>query len=256
MSKEYLQGGEPLFLKGKEKGLLLIHGGGGGTTWDLKEFAAKANDHNYTVWLPSLPGYGTVPEDLINITVDDWLTEAREGIKRLRLIEKCSSVSIVGHSLGGLIALVLAAEDEKISRVVTWAAPWKVKSRLLPLLPFMSKLPLLRKLVPKRNYGIVPSRLKEMGWVGYDWIPTSIGFVFIKALKRLHVSISDVSCPVFVVQGTNDESIAGNSAQEIFKRLKNPQKNIWLIKNASHPLMQDSCKVELFRLSLEYLDIY
>ncbi|MFW9991491.1 MAG: alpha/beta hydrolase [Candidatus Odinarchaeota archaeon] len=252
VSKKYLPGAEPLFLEGKEKGLLLVHGGGGGTTWDLKEFAAKANEHGFTVWLPSLPGFGTDPTDLLGITFDEWISEAREGINSLR--ENCSSVSIVGHSLGGLLALVLAAEDTTISRVVTWAAAWKVRNRLLAFLPLLNKLPLIRRLIPERPYGIVPTRLKEMGWIGYEWIPSSLGFPVLEGLKRLHSTISNVSCPVLVIQGTSDESVAANSALDIYKRLSNPEKELWMIENATHPLMQDFCKEELFRRSLEYLN--
>lgn len=39
MRTEYLKGAEPLFIKGTRTGCLLLHGAGGGTAWDLKEFA-------------------------------------------------------------------------------------------------------------------------------------------------------------------------------------------------------------------------
>ena len=80
-----------------------MHGGGGGTAWDMKEFASVAHKRGFSVWLPSLPGYGTKPSDLVDITLDNWLNEAREGI--IRLLENCNTITVVGHSIGGLIAL-------------------------------------------------------------------------------------------------------------------------------------------------------
>jgi hypothetical protein len=77
--KRYLEGAEPLFLEGGERGLLLLHGAGGGTAWDMKEFAAAAHRRGWTVWLPSLPGFGTRPEELTDVTAEDWLDEARKG---------------------------------------------------------------------------------------------------------------------------------------------------------------------------------
>jgi hypothetical protein len=109
---KYLPGAEPLYLRGDNRGLLLIHGGGGGSAWDIKEFARAAHRRGYTVWVPSLPGYGTQASDLVGITAEDWLDEAREGVDLLR--QNCDTVAVVAHSMGGVIALVVAAEDQRI----------------------------------------------------------------------------------------------------------------------------------------------
>ncbi|MHA1449608.1 MAG: alpha/beta hydrolase, partial [Candidatus Hodarchaeales archaeon] len=71
--------------------------------------------------------------------------------------------------------------------------------------------------------------------------------------KRLHSAVTKVSCPVLVIQGTNDEAVTADSAEQIFKRLSSPLKELWLIENATHPLMQDFCKDELFKRTLSYL---
>ena len=252
MQKQYLKGAEPLYLEGNTKGLLLLHGGGGGTTWDMKEFAAIANKCGFSVWLPLLPGFGTKPSDLVDITIDDWLNEARKSIKCL--LENCFSVTIVGHSIGGLIALVLAAEEKRISRVVTWGAPWKIKNRRLNLLPIINKLPIARRTIPKRIPVEKPARIKEMGWVGYEWLPASLGFIILTAIKKLHSSINRVECPVFIIQGTKDEVIDKNSAKNIFLGVTSPEREIWLIQEGEHALMQDSCKEELFKRTLDFIN--
>ncbi len=252
MSDKYLAGAEPLFLEGKENGLLLLHGAGGGTAWDLKEFATKAHSRGFTVWLPALPGFGTDPMDLVDITLNDWLSAASQGVVHLR--DNCSSVSIVGHSFGGLLALLTAAQDHKITSVVCWATPWKVKSRLLSFLPLIKAIPGFRTLIPERHPVDIPARLRDMGWVGYDWIPLSLGLIALDGLKQLHTLISKVQCPVFVIQGSKDESVTSNSAQTIFNNLKNPNKELWIIEGGIHPLMQDFCKEELFERSLTFLE--
>lgn len=252
MQKQYLIGAEPIYLKGNSIGLLLLHGGGGGTAWDLKEFALAAHKCGFSVSLPLLPGFGTKPSDLADITFDDWLNEARKGIKRL--LENCFSVVIVGHSIGGLIALILAAEEKKISRVVTWGAPWRIKNLRLSLLPIISKMPLARRTIPKRIPVKKSARIKKMGWVGYDWLPVSLGFVILTALQTLHASINSVECPVLIIQGTKDEVIDKSSAKNIFLRMTSPERELWLIQEGRHALMQDSCKEELFKRTLEFIN--
>ncbi|MFX1537261.1 MAG: alpha/beta hydrolase, partial [Promethearchaeota archaeon] len=100
----------------------------------------------------------------------------------------------------------------------------------------------------------IPAHLRDMGWIGYDWIPLSLGLVALDGLKRLHTSISEVQCPVFVIQGSKDEAITSNSAKKIFNNLKNPNKELWIIEGGIHPLMQDFCKEELFERSLTFLE--
>ena len=251
-AKRYLPGAEPLYLRGGDRGLLLLHGGGGGTAWDMKGFARAAHRRGYTVRVPSLPGYGTQPSDLIGITAEVWLDEVRDGVDRL--LRDCGTVAVVAHSVGGVLALVVAAEDRRISRVAVWAAPWKIRNRLLPLLPVISRVPLARRLIPERIPVEIPAHLKEMGWVGYEWLPGSIGLPILDSLKRLREAAGDITCPVLAVQGTQDEVIVVNSAREIYERLPGPDKRILLIEGGTHVLMQGSIKDDLFRETLDFLE--
>jgi esterase/lipase len=252
VTKNFLPGAEPLYHQGDGRGLLLLHGGGGGTAWDMKEFASAAHKRGHTVWVPSLPGYGTQPSDLIGITAEAWLDEAREGVDRL--LRECSTVAVVGHSVGGALALILSAEDQRISRVVAWAPPWKIRNRLLPLLPIISRVPLARRIIPERLPVKTPAQLREMGWVGYEWLPGSIGFPVLDVVDRLHEGVGDITCPVLLVQGTDDEVIDKNSARRIFMRLPGQDKVIRLIDGGSHVLMQGSAKDDLFKETLDFVE--
>lgn len=247
---------EPLFIKGNEHGCLLLHGAGGGTTWDLKEFASILhNKTEMTVWLPALKGFGTTPEDLYEVTFNDWLTDSIEGIQRLRKV--CEHICIVGHSMGGLLALILSAELEDIDAIVTWAAPLGIRNRLLHILPAIMKIPLLRRVVPERVPTPVPDWLREQGWVGYDWIPTSLGFIAIEGLKRLRKCLEDVTCPAFLIQGSVDQSISKDSAKKIYNKISSEEKEIWIIEGADHPIMNElGYKDELFSRTISFLETH
>ena len=250
---EYLPGAEPLFIGGNESGCLILHGAGGGSAWDQKEFASVLHEKTgMTVWLPSLTGFGTRPEDLLGVTLDDWLNDARSGLDRL--LETCVRVYIVGHSAGGALALLTASERSEVSGVVTWAAPYSVQSRLLPLLPVMNKIPLLRRAIPERHESLAPEWLREKGWVGYEWIPTRIGLVMYEALKRLKDSLSGVTCPVLIIQGKADGSVTHDSAQRIFDGIASERKEIYMVEEAPHPIMTDDrFKDDLFARTIEFL---
>lgn len=238
MTRQFLEGAEPLYIKGSASGCLLLHGAGGGSTWDLKEFANILHSKvGMTIWLPALKGFGTRPEDLLEVSFTDWMNDAREGFKRLQ--QECERIFVVGHSMGGVLTLLLAAENKDINAIVTWAAALKVKNRMLPLLPIINKIPLLRRVIPEKFPSPAPEELKEKGWIGYDWIPSSIGVVILEGLKQAKQSLTLVTCPAFIIQGTEDESVSYSSANTIYDTINSTKKELWYVEGAPHPLMND-----------------
>ena len=78
--------------------VLCLHGlgGTGASMWPI--VAELSRDH--TVLAPTLPGHGSNPEDLLSFGWEDWLAAAREWPADVA----------IGQSLGGALALALAAE--------------------------------------------------------------------------------------------------------------------------------------------------
>lgn len=254
MTLQFLEGAEPLFIKGSNSGCLLLHGAGGGTAWDLKEFAKVLHSKTgVTIWLPTLKGYGTRPEDLYGITFADWMANAREGVTKLQ--QNCDWIFVIGHSVGGLLALLLASEQKEINAVVTWAAPIIIRDRRIILFPVINKIPLIRRVIPKKIASTATEEEKDQGWVGYDWIPSSIGFVVLEGIKRVKQSLSKVTCPTFIIQGTKDELASRNSAKKVYQSIKSKMKEIWYVEGAPHPIMYyEPYKSELFAQTIAFLE--
>jgi carboxylesterase len=219
----------------------------------LKEFAGLLHEKTgMTVWLPSLTGFGTRPEDLFDVTLETWLTDAQSGLERL--LETCERVFIVGHSAGGVLALLTASERKEIRGLVTWAAPYNVQTRLLSILPTLNRIPLLRRAIPKIHASTAPNWLKEKGWIGYEWIPTSIGLIMSDGLRRMKKALNRVICPALIIQGTADGAITRDSAEKIVQGLASETKGFHLIEGAHHPMMnEDKYKDVLFRQTIEFL---
>ena len=252
-SDVFLPGSEPIFLKGGKFGCLLLHGAGGGTTWDLKEFANYLHSQiDATVSVPALRGFGTKPEDLYEVTFDDWIDDVNVALHRLQAT--CTSIVVIGHSFGGLLALILAAQNKSIDAVVTWAATYKIKEKRLALLPVITKLPLINRLVPEKFYITLSDEILDAGWVGYEWMPISIFHTITDGLKSLKRYLHDVTCPAFIIQGTLDEAITKDSPYAIYQKITSKNKEIWLIEGAHHPLMLETqFKKDLFERTLHFI---
>jgi len=82
--------------------------------------------HGYTSKGILLPGHGTQPEDLMEVTYKDWINAAQAGINELK--KTCQKIVVIGHSMGGLLALQMAARN-KVDGVVTIAAAIKPSNR-------------------------------------------------------------------------------------------------------------------------------
>ena len=107
--EKVLPGAEPFYLKGSDTGVMLIHGGGGGTTADMRELGQFIHQETgYTVLAPLLPGYGTTKEDLAETTYEDWINAVKQNF--LELKSEVKKIFVVGHSMGGVLTLILGSE--------------------------------------------------------------------------------------------------------------------------------------------------
>lgn len=73
---------------------------------------------------PVLRGHNSVPADLLKVTKDDWVSDARDAVREV--LEEADSVVIIGHSMGACVSIVLACEDAfkgKIKGLVVLCVP-------------------------------------------------------------------------------------------------------------------------------------
>jgi len=102
--------------------VILVHGLGGSARWWRTTTAALAGDHRVIV--PELPGFGYgvgVPP----FRLPDAIAVLRRLIERLRL----ERPALVGHSLGALVCLgVAAASPEAVGRLVLISPPVRTAS--------------------------------------------------------------------------------------------------------------------------------
>ena len=116
-----IKGAEPQFYRGNQIGCLVLHG-----------FMASPNEvgwmgqhlaeEGYTVYVPRLTGHGINPEHMTRMRWQDWYGQVLDSYHILR--QQCEQVYIIGHSMGALLALLLAADDRlTVDGVIVAAAP-------------------------------------------------------------------------------------------------------------------------------------
>jgi carboxylesterase len=70
------------------------------------------------VFVPRYPGHGTSGSDFLTTGKRDWITAAEDTLRRA--VNAYATVSLIGHSMGGAIAIILANQFS-IKQVVLYA---------------------------------------------------------------------------------------------------------------------------------------
>src|SRR6476660_8668646 len=104
-----IRGAETINMQeGNSRGILLLHGFGD-TPQTLGLLANELHSAGYDVRAPLLPGHGRTFESFAASRYYDWLSFARNELQVMRASHE--SVTLVGLSMGGAIAAILASEN-------------------------------------------------------------------------------------------------------------------------------------------------
>ena len=179
-------------------------------------------------------GFGESTGDIIDCTTEDLKNDALAGIGLLR--ERFDKVGVIGHSEGGTIALMLAA-DKKADFIVSLAG--MVVSGKETLL-WQNRVALLAAGIPEKTVDTYCSALDN----AYDAItegtpvpsadkydlPAALAQNYAAALMQLQTpymkfflamdarpSLGDVTCPVLALNGTRDTQVEYESNLEALR---------------------------------------
>src|SRR5258706_15476562 len=123
-----LKGAETIDLREEgSHGGLLLHGFGD-TPQTLALLARRLKKSGYSVFVPLLPGHGRNMEAFTRSRADECIAAARISLLELR--SRSDGVSVAGLSIGGALAVLLAADTRDIAALVL-IAPYLGMPRLL-----------------------------------------------------------------------------------------------------------------------------
>ena len=225
-----MPGTGPFYFEGNEIGIIMIHGGGGGTCADLKPLAGDLHKKGgYTISVPLLPGFGTSPVILRKTTINEWKFALNKELTAL--VDKCDKIIMGGHSMGGILTLILSSNND-LDGIFTISAPAGVQRFLFHLVPLFK--------IFVKYYSVDSEQFKKDTngkWVGYDKIPLNIATKLKKLMREMKKSLSEIKCPALIFQGKLDSEIKSNSMDYIFDNVRSKKKRkIWL-ENNDHPIL-------------------
>lgn len=236
------------FVRGNDIGCLLIHGLSG-TPADLRPLADKLVEQGYTVEALLLPGHGSLSDRNGRARWQDWKRAVEQAHDRLATM--CSRIILIGHSMGGMLAIIetirRAPSGLVLLAVPTYIADWR--ARLLPLGKYVVRwwYPLaaldfddayvrvrLRERSPDADLDdpVVRATLRRS-----RRMPTASIHEFFRLLRYTRRHLSDVSTATLIVQGRLDTTAMPVCAEQIYREIASSEKELIWFDASGHQLL-------------------
>jgi carboxylesterase len=236
--------GEAFTWEGGPVGIMLVHGFTA-TTAEVRLLAKNFSAAGYTVSGPLLPGHGTRPEALNQVSWQDWAAEVEACYQELKAL--CDQVFVGGESTGGLLALYLAAVHPEIAGVLTFAPAlrlqlsWFDRVRLYLLAPFVPYL-------PKRNMD------SSQVWQGYPVNPLKGTIQLLRLQREVMPRLKDIRQPVLVCQGTRDKTIHPSVPDLILQSVSSEITEQHWFEKSAHCVALDQEWEAVAAITLDFID--
>ena len=231
--------GDAFFWEGGSIGILLLHGLTA-TVAEVRPLAKQLHKLGYTVAGPLLPGHGTTPDELNQVSWQDWLWTAKTSYHHLATI--CDHVFVGGESTGAVIALQLATQQRNISGILAFAPSIRLNLSMADLLKMYAVLP-FKNVVEKENPDGHPL------WQGYDVYPLWGSRELLLLADDTEQKLAKIDQPIFIVQGRLDETIDPQCGQIILDGIQSTYSELHWMEKSGHVVILDDELDEIVNLT-------
>lgn len=235
---------EPIRLEGGPVACLLIHGFAGSPA-EIRPLAQHLARQGYTVVAPVLPGHGTRPEELRQTRWPQWVRAAEAELATLQ--QRHAIVHVIGFSMGGLIALYLAAHHP-VASVTSLAAPIKLADWRQVLIP------LARYIMPYYPTRISNPEIAAQLDNPYDRLPVDAIQSMRRLARQVRKDLPRITAPTLAVQGERDRWIAPESAAHIAGAVSSQAVRLEMLPGRNHFVTLERGREELFGTIDKWVD--
>jgi carboxylesterase len=241
-----LPGAEPYRHEGGEVGVLLCHGFTG-SPQSLRPWAEYLAERGLTVSLPLLPGHGTRWEDMQLTGWQDWYAEVDRELRALR--ERCSRVFVCGLSMGGALALRLAAKHgDAVSGIVVVNPANKVHGLSAYALP-------LARHVVRATKGIASDIAKEGSVeLGYDKVPLHAAHSLRNFFRLVDGELPQVTQPLLLLHSVQDHVVPPADSARVLSRVSSTDVQEIVLEQSYHVATLDHDADRIFEESFAFVE--
>lgn len=224
------------------KAVLIVHGFAGGT------YDQEILNHelelvwNYDVFTFTLPGHEGITDR--NIKYEEWIEKAEYELNYL-LDNGYTSIYLIGHSMGGVIAGYLASKYKQVKKLVLVAPAFRHYGFEDGTFSLKNVVVKGNKIIDQYGFKMVANRFLKL--------PTSYVTEFRKLVKANQETCKDIHIPTLIFRGTEDEIVPEDSINLIYEQIDNKYKKVIHLEGITHDVFRESLKYQASEMIKDFL---
>lgn len=224
-------------------GVLLLHGFGD-TPQTLGLLARRLRKSGYSVLAPLLPGHGRSMASFRKSRARDWVAAVNASYIAMRASH--ASVSVVGLSMGGALAVLLSAQQRDIPALVL-IAPYLGMPRVLRVAAATHWLwGRLAGEVIARSPRSIRDPIEREKNLAYGAVTGRELYELSDVVKRARKALTEIRAPTLIVQSREDPRISPDVAEFALKTLGSAAKELVWTEGAGHIITVDYGRERVF----------
>ena len=224
------------------KAVLIIHGFLGGT-YDEEELANYLElDNNLDVYRFTLPGH---ERNLSKVKYREWVDKSEEYIKRL-IKNNYSDIYLLGHSMGGVIATYLASKYHQVKKLVLAAPAYNYLGTVDDNMDLKKTIVSSSNIIKTYGKDEIISRFLKMN--------SAMIFEFMDLVKKYYDYPCEITCPVLILQGNNDDVAKPSSSRYVYDTVKSKKKTLIFLDGVTHDLFRSKKDALVFKIVDKFLN--
>ncbi len=223
----------PFDLPGTGRAAALCLHGLTGTPYEVRPIGEALSAVGIAALGPALPGHNETPEQLARVSHEEWVAAAREALARLRAVH--ARVFVVGLSMGGLVSLVLAAE-ERVDAAIVVGVPLRLRHPAVRLVPFA------KRFVPffsKAGGSDIRDAAARARHPSYDRMPLAAVHELLRLQRRVRALLPRIEAPLLVAHGALDRTAHPDDAHEILRGVASSEREHLSLADSGHVVPVD-----------------
>lgn len=222
--------------------MLIIHGFLGGT-YDEEELANYLElDNNLDVYRFTLPGH---ERNLSKVKYREWVDKSEEYIKRL-IKNNYSDIYLLGHSMGGVIATYLASKYHQVKKLVLAAPAYNYLGTVDDNVDLKKTIVSSSNIIKTYGKDEIISRFLKMN--------SAMIFEFMDLVKKYYDYPCEITCPVLILQGNNDDVAKPSSSRYVYDTVKSKKKTLIFLDGVTHDLFRSKKDALVFKIVDKFLN--